>query len=300
MSRQLPSSNTYYPLAAPHQQICPQDEKIGIPNARNVSTHNPSVILLRRFVKLGFTFQITGLLSRFHCLSSSPPHYPPLMNILVVEDQPKFLSFIKDGLESQGMTVETATDGDRAYEMASAGDYDILVMDIMLPGKDGLEILRSLRENNNNVPVILVTARSGLNDRIEGLNVGADDYLAKPFYIEELIARIQTVVRRASGASSHTVSAGPLNLDLTTRRADNGQKTVNLTNREFLLLEILMRTPDKALSRTQIFEHVWNYHSIPSTNLVDVYIRRLRNKIDRSDRPSFIKSVRGVGYRLIA
>lgn len=222
------------------------------------------------------------------------------MKVLVVEDQPKFLSFIRDGLVAEGMSVDTTDDGNQAFELASQQAYDILVLDIMLPGRDGLDVLRALRDAGNNVPVILVTARSGLNDRVEGLNLGADDYLAKPFYIEELIARINTIVRRANDSSANVLAAGDLSLDLTSRRADNGQKTVNLTNREFRLLEILMRSPGKALSRTQIFEHVWDFHSAPSTNLVDVYIRRVRNKIDRSDRPSFIKSVRGVGYRLVS
>jgi len=220
------------------------------------------------------------------------------MRVLVVEDQPKFLSFIQHGLEEQGMTVDAVADGDEAYELATSTPYDIIVLDIMLPGRDGLSILRNLRANGSNVPVILVTARSGLNEKVEGLNLGADDYLAKPFYIEELIARINTVLRRSTGGSSNMVKVGDLVLDIAARNLNNGEKTVDLTNREFSLLEYLMRSPDRVLSRTQICEHVWDYHFDPGTNLVDVYVRRVRKKIDLDERPSFIESVRGVGYRL--
>lgn len=221
------------------------------------------------------------------------------MKVLVVEDQPKFLSFIKDGLQEQGMTVDGVEDGNEAYQLASTQAYDILVLDIMLPGRDGLDILRSLRKEGNNVPVILVTARSGLNEKVEGLELGADDYLAKPFYIEELIARINTIIRRVAGSSTSSLTVGDLSLNLTTRKVKNGERTSSLTNREFALLEYLMRSPDRVISRTQISEYVWDYNSDPSTNLVDVYIRRVRHKIDRSDRKSFIKSVRGVGYCLV-
>jgi len=220
------------------------------------------------------------------------------MRVLVVEDQPKFLSFIQHGLEEQGMTVDAVADGDEAYELATSKPYDIIVLDIMLPGRDGLSILRNLRANGSNVPVILVTARSGLNEKVEGLNLGADDYLAKPFYIEELIARINTVLRRSTGGSSNMVKVGDLVLDIAARNLNNGEKTVDLTNREFSLLEYLMRSPDRVLSRTQICEHVWDYHFDPGTNLVDVYVRRVRKKIDLDEGPSFIESVRGVGYRL--
>lgn len=220
------------------------------------------------------------------------------MRVLVVEDQEKFLSFIRKGLEEQGMSVDTATDGDDAYALASSTPYDLVVLDIMLPGRDGLSILRQLREEGNSVPVILLTARSGIHERVEGLNLGADDYLAKPFYIEELIARINTVVRRASGQGSNILRVGDLVLNLATREVKRGDTEIDLTTREFALLEYLMRSPDRVLGRMQICEHVWNYDFDPGTNLVDVYIKRIRAKVDRDWDQKLIRTARGVGYKI--
>lgn len=220
------------------------------------------------------------------------------MRILVVEDQERFLGFIQKGLEEQGMAVDTATDGDAGYLLASETPYDLIVLDIMLPGQDGLSILKQLREEGVSTPVILLTARGGLEDRIEGLNLGADDYLAKPFYIEELVARIQTVVRRSSGQTSNILKVGDLSMNLATREVRRGDELVELTVREFSLLEYLMRSPGRVLSRMQICEHVWNYDFDPGTNLVDVYIRRLRNKLDRDWDNQLIHTARGVGYRM--
>jgi two-component system OmpR family response regulator len=220
------------------------------------------------------------------------------MRILVVEDQDKFLSFIKKGLEEQGFAVDTTSDGDDAYAIASSTPYDLIVLDIMLPGRDGLSILRTLREEGNAVPVILLTARTGLNERIEGLNLGADDYLPKPFYIEELIARIHTIVRRSSGHSANVLRVDDLVLNLATRDVKRDTQSIELTTREFSLLEYLMRSPGRVLSRLQICEHVWNYDFDPGTNLVDVYIKRLRKKIDKDWDQKLIHTVRGVGYKL--
>jgi two-component system OmpR family response regulator len=220
------------------------------------------------------------------------------MRILVVEDQDKFLSFIKKGLEEQGFAVDTTSDGDDAYAIASSTPYDLIVLDIMLPGRDGLSILRTLREEGNAVPVILLTARTGLNERIEGLNLGADDYLPKPFYIEELIARIHTIVRRSSGHSANILRVNDLLLNLATRQVKRDTADIELTTREFSLLEYLMRSPGRVLSRLQICEHVWNYDFDPGTNLVDVYIKRLRKKIDKNWDQKLIHTVRGVGYKL--
>jgi two-component system OmpR family response regulator len=223
---------------------------------------------------------------------------PCPMRILVVEDQDKFLSFIKKGLEEQGFAVDTTSDGDDAYAIASSTPYDLIVLDIMLPGRDGLSILRALREEGNAVPVILLTARTGLNERIEGLNLGADDYLPKPFYIEELIARIHTIVRRSSGHSANVLRVDDLVLNLATRDVKRDTQSIELTTREFSLLEYLMRSPGRVLSRLQICEHVWNYDFDPGTNLVDVYIKRLRKKIDKDWDQKLIHTVRGVGYKL--
>ena len=220
------------------------------------------------------------------------------MKILVVEDDRKIAAFIKKGLKESGYVVDVCNDGDDGYDLASTESYDVVLLDIMLPGRDGLSILRGLREHKNTVPVILLTARSGLDERVEGLNLGADDYLAKPFFMEELIARIIAVSRRVSGEQLSVMSHGDLSLNLITREVLREEQALELTSREFNLLELLMRSPGRVYSRTQLLEHVWGYDFDPQTNVVDVYIRRVRGKIDRADGGSFIEAVRGVGYRL--
>lgn len=220
------------------------------------------------------------------------------VKVLVVEDEKSIASFVRKGLQEAGFTVTLCRDGDDAYSVARHGDFDVLVLDIMLPGRDGLSILRNLREQKNAVPVILVTARSALNERLEGLNLGADDYLAKPFYVEELIARIHAVTRRARGDQLTQLSAGGLTVNLITRDVRRDATLVDLTAREFNLLEMLMRSPGRVYTRTQILEHVWGYDFDPQTNVVDVCIRRLRNKIDPpGESEPLIETVRGVGYR---
>jgi len=219
------------------------------------------------------------------------------VKVLVVEDDRKIASFVQKGLKEQGFVVEACADGNEAYNRAIKQVYDVIVLDIMLPGRDGLSILRALREKKNPVPVILLTARSGLNERVDGLNLGADDYLAKPFFVEELIARIQAVVRRASGEQLTQLTAGALAVNLITREVSRGGERVELTAREFNLLELLMRSPGRVFTRTQILEHVWGYDFDPQTNVVDVYIRRVRAKIDAPPAPSWIETIRSVGYR---
>ncbi|MDB4467775.1 response regulator transcription factor [Verrucomicrobiales bacterium] len=220
------------------------------------------------------------------------------MHVLVVEDQPKIASFVQKGLEEQGMVVDLCLDGDEGYELAKTGSYDALVLDIMLPGRDGLSILRNVREQKNQVPVLLLTARDSLNERVEGLNLGADDYLTKPFYVEELTARLHTIVRRSSGQSLNVLHVEDLKVDLIKREVTRGGDSIDLTAREFELLEYLMRSPGRVFTRIQICEHVWNYHFDPQTNLVDVYIKRLRKKLDQPYELKLIQTVRGVGYRL--
>jgi len=220
------------------------------------------------------------------------------MKVLVVEDDRKIADFVRKGLHEEGFTVSVCRNGDEAYSLVCGGGFDVVVLDIMLPGRDGLSILRNLREQKNTVPVILVTARSALNERLEGLNLGADDYLAKPFYVEELIARIHAVTRRAKGDGLTQVSVGDLTVNLITREVKRGTIRIELTAREFSLLELLMRSPGRVYTRTQILEHVWGYDFDPQTNVVDVCIRRLRSKIDLPDeKESLIETVRGVGYR---
>jgi two-component system OmpR family response regulator len=220
------------------------------------------------------------------------------VKILVIEDERKIASFIRKGLEAEGFVVDAAVDGDTGFALATSRPYDALVLDIMLPGRDGLSILKGLRTRKMGLPIVLLTARSELNERLEGLNLGADDYLTKPFYIQELIARLHAVVRRASGAAQSILSIKDLTLNLLTHEVARAGQRIELTTREFALLENLMRSPGHVLTRAQICEQVWNYHFDPETNLVDVYIQRLRKKVDGGAERKLIETVRNVGYRI--
>ncbi len=215
------------------------------------------------------------------------------MKILVVEDDEKLSGFICKGLEAQGFTVDFSNHGDEGYTLATTRSYDAIVLDIMLPGRDGLSILRNIRESQIRTPVILLTARTALNERLDGLNLGADDYLTKPFYVEELGARIHAVIRRHGGEQQTLLSNGDLSVNLITREVMCREASIELTTREYSLLTYLIRSPGRAYSRAQICEHVWNYHFDPGTNIVDVYIQKIRKKIGSS----VIETVRGVGYR---
>lgn len=218
------------------------------------------------------------------------------MHVLFVEDEAKIANFVQAGLKEQGFVVDYCQNGDDGYLRAMNHEYDAILLDIMVPGKDGLSILKNLRRSGRNTPVILLTARNELDDRLEGLNLGADDYIAKPFFVEELVARIHAVVRRSAGERQNLLCVGPLKLDRITREVTCNQQVIELTTREFNLLEYLMRSPGRVLTRTQILEHVWGYDFNPSTNVVDVCIQRIRKKIERLDESSWIESVRGVGY----
>jgi DNA-binding response OmpR family regulator len=229
------------------------------------------------------------------------------MNVLLIEDEQKIAGFMSAGFKEQGFMVEHCDNGIDGYDRASAGSFDAIVLDIMLPGRDGLSILKGLRKAGNVTPIILLTARNELDDRIEGLSLGADDYLAKPFFVEELIARVHALMRRVSGERQNMLTVGDLRLDRITRMVTWSGQSVDLTGREFNLVEYLMRSPGRVLTRTQILEHVWGYDFDPSTNVVDVCIQRIRKKIasiaagaasaagEAVDSP--IESVRGVGYR---
>jgi DNA-binding response OmpR family regulator len=222
------------------------------------------------------------------------------MKILLVEDEQRIADFVCSGLTARGFSVKHCDNGDTGLELACKGSFDAVVLDIMLPGRDGLSILKALRAGGDATPVILLTARNELGDRIKGLELGADDYLAKPFYVEELAARIQALVRRATGDRVNTLHVGNLVLDRITREASCRNQAIELTSREFALLEYLMRSPDAVLTRGQILEHVWGYDFDPTTNVVDVCIKRLRAKIaslEGADVESRIESVRGAGYR---
>ena len=221
------------------------------------------------------------------------------MKILVVEDEKKIAGFIRKGLRERGFAVTVSHNGDEGYLLAKTRPFDVIILDIMLPGRDGLSILKNLRDQKNVVPVILLTARTEINERVEGLNLGADDYVTKPFYVEELVARIHAVGRRGAGDKLVIFQADDLTVHLVTREVKRGDRKIELTPREFSLLEYLMRSPDRVFTRTQILEHVWGYDFDPQTNLVDVCVQRVRKKIaDDSDNDErFIETVRGVGYR---
>jgi two-component system, OmpR family, response regulator len=234
--------------------------------------------------------------SQFPIPNSRCPTRSKSMNVLYVEDEAKIANFVCIGLKEQGFVVDYCDNGNDGYERAMDNQYDAIVLDIVLPGKDGLSILKLLRKAGRNVPVILLTARNELDDRIQGLHLGADDYLAKPFFVEELIARIYAVVRRADGGQN-TIGVGPLKLDRILREVTCDRHAVELTTREFNLLEYLMRSPGRVLTRTQILEHIWGYDFNPNTNVVDVCIQRIRKKIEPIGGTGWIESVRGVGYR---
>lgn len=224
--------------------------------------------------------------------------YTGPMKVLLVEDEKRILDFARKGLTEAGFTVDASGNGDEGLFLATTQSYDVIVLDIMLPGRDGLSILRQLREKKLSVPVVLLTARSALDERVEGLNLGADDYLTKPFYMEELIARLHAVQRRASGERLTILNVANISVNLITREVLRGEVPVRLTAREFSLLEYLLRSPGRVYSRTQIIEHVWGYDFDPSTNLIDVHIQRLRKKLGSDAQESPIETVRGVGYRI--
>ena len=219
------------------------------------------------------------------------------MRVLVVEDEKKIALLIQRGLRECGFAVDMVHHGDQALEIILDHRFDAVVLDVMLPGHDGLSILRALRQKCHAVPVIILTARGEISEKVEGLDLGADDYLAKPFSIEELIARLRAVIRRRSGEIvSYRVQ--DLKLDVATRVARRGTRRIDLTTREFGLLECLMRFPGRVFSRTQLCQHVWEYQFDPESNLVDVYIQRLRRKVDDGEPSKLIQTVRGAGYRI--
>ncbi|MFI6086709.1 response regulator transcription factor [Streptomyces sp. Je 1-332] len=215
--------------------------------------------------------------------------------ILIVEDEDRIASFVEKGLRSNGFTTSVVGDGEAAYDYALTGGFDLVVLDIGLPGKDGFTVLRQLREARVTTPVIVLTARDSVRDTVAGLEGGADDWMTKPFRFEELLARVRLRLRTAAGAPEVTVlRGGDLTLDLRTRRARSGERTVDLTAREFVLLELFLRHPGQVLSREQILSHVWGYDFDPGSNIVDVYVRALRKKLGAQR----VETVRGMGYRL--
>jgi DNA-binding response OmpR family regulator len=221
------------------------------------------------------------------------------MRVLVVEDERKISAYVKRGLEEQGYAVDTAYTGREALDWIEAVNFDLIILDIMLPEMDGLAVCRELRRRGHRASVLMLTARDAIDDRVTGLDAGADDYLVKPFALKELLARLRALTRRAVDApKSSVLQLADLTLDTLTRRVTRGGRVIELTAKEYAVLECLVREPERVLSRTQIAEHVWNYDVHNQSNVVDVYIRNLRRKIDVPFEVQLIHTVRGAGYRL--
>lgn len=220
------------------------------------------------------------------------------MRILVVEDEPDLNQVIVKKIKAEHYTVDSCFNGIEALDYIRCAQYDAILLDIMLPEMDGLEVLKRLRAENNKTPVLLLTARDSTMDRVKGLDGGADDYLVKPFAFEELLARIRVMIRRATGHVSNSFTVADLTVDCDTRQVTRGETTIDLSSKEFAVLEYLIRNAGIVLSRERIEQHIWNYDYEGASNVIDVYIRYLRKKIDEGHSPKLIHTVRGAGYVL--
>ena len=218
------------------------------------------------------------------------------MRILVVEDDKKVAGFIKKGLEEESQAVDVEYDGEDGLHLGSEGQYDLIILDIMLPKIDGLEILSQLRDQGKDTPIFLLTAKDAVDDKVTGLNKGADDYLTKPFAFSELLARVRVLLRRGKAEVKTTLMISDLTLDLVSHKVNRGGDEIELTGKEYGLLEYFMRNQEKVLTRTMIAEHVWDYNFDTFTNVIDVYINHLRKKIDKGRELKLLHTLRGVGY----
>jgi len=220
------------------------------------------------------------------------------MRVLLVEDESRIADFIRKGLSECGYAVDVAHDGEEALDWADVAEFDIVVLDVMLPVRDGIEVCRELRGRGVQTPVLMLTARDAIEDRVRGLDSGADDYLVKPFAFAELLARLRALARRERSALGARLQLADLVLDTTTREVFRQGRAIGLTSKEYALLEYLMRHPNQVLTRTMIAEHVWNYDFDNATNVIDVHIRNLRRKMDDSFPDKLIHTIRGAGYRI--
>ncbi|MHB8337336.1 MAG: response regulator [Ignavibacteriaceae bacterium] len=218
------------------------------------------------------------------------------MKILIVEDEKKVASFIKKGMEEEYFTADIALDGKEGLKMATSEDYDAIIMDIMLPFIDGISLLKEIRKREIITPVLMLTVKDSLKDKVEGLDAGADDYLTKPFAFEELVARIRALLRRHESSKTPTLHVGELVLDLQSHKVLRGEQEILLTPKEYAILEYLMRNSNKVVSRTKLIEHVYEYHFDPETNIIDVYINKVRAKVDNNFDKPLIHTIRGIGY----
>lgn len=220
------------------------------------------------------------------------------MKVLIVEDEVKLASLIKKGLKCEGIESEVVSSGTDALDQVKNSNFDAVVLDIMIHDLDGLSVLRRMRKSSNRTPVIIITARDGHDEKIEGLDSGADDYVVKPFFVDELVARLNAVWRRSYGLGLDVLRISDLSINLMTREVTRSGVEIPMAAKEFNLLVFLMRAPGRVFNRVQIFENVWNFNFDPETNLVDVYIGRLRRKIDSNTDEKLIETIRGVGYRI--
>ena len=222
------------------------------------------------------------------------------MRVLVVEDEERIARFLKKGLEEESYAVDIAPDGPAALDWVAGAQYDLILLDVMLPGLDGFEVCRILRARGVVAPILMLTARDEVDDRVKGLDVGADDYLPKPFAFKELLARMRALIRRATAASTPDtiLQLADLQLDTITHRAKRGNREIELTAKEYALLEYFLRHPRRPLSRTMIRESIWGYEYYGASNVVDVYVRHLRQKLEANGEPPLIHTIRGVGYKI--
>ncbi len=221
------------------------------------------------------------------------------MRVLIVEDDQRIASFVTKGLKQAGFAVDHVSDGDDGLHMAEFNPYDVMIIDIMLPKRDGFSVIESLRSRGNTTPILILSALGSIDDKLKGFQSGSDDYLTKPFSFAELQARLQALLRRTTrGQSQNVLGVGELQMDLLSRKVTRNNREIELQPREFALLEYLMRNSGNVVSKTMILEHVWDYHFDPQTNVVDVLVHRLRSKIDRDFETKLIQTVRGVGYVL--
>lgn len=220
------------------------------------------------------------------------------MRILIIEDEKKVAHFIKRGLEEEHYAVDVAYDGETGLYMTEVNEYDLVVLDIMIPKIDGWEVLKRIRERKNTVPILVLTAKDSVEDIVRGLDSGCDDYLTKPFEFKEFLARTRALLRRDRAEKEAVLKVADLTLSLITHKVTRGGKEIELTSKEYALLEYFMRNPGKVLTRTMISEHVWDYHFDSMTNVIDVYVNYLRKKIDKDFEPKLIHTIRGVGYIL--
>lgn len=220
------------------------------------------------------------------------------MRILVVDDDRRLCSVIKRGLLEETYAVDVAYDGEEGEYMGEVNPYDLIILDIMMPKKDGIEMCKELRSKRINTPILMLTAKDAVEDRVRGLDAGADDYMVKPFSFNELLARVRALLRREAVTKSPEIKLGDLVLNTLTREVRRGDRTIELTTKEYVILEYFMRHPNVVVTRTMLEEHAWDYDFDSMSNLIDVYIRRLRRKLDDNENESVLQTVRGAGYRL--